>query len=139
MKSITYRIVSGSVVFLLAFSLLTNVCGIAAPPAATLTGLDVCLEDNSINGLLQWNSETGQYKFTRCSDGFMLTGTGTVGLVNGIRTLTDFRTDSRLSAGFNTGQLTGNATIYFRVAQGVWQVFRINATDPFAPCNCLLN
>jgi hypothetical protein len=139
MKSITYRIVSGSVVFLLAFSLLTNVCGTAAPTAATLTGLDVCLEDNSISGLLQWNSVTGQYKFTRCSDGFMLTGTGTAGLVDGIRTLKDFKRDRRISAGFNTGQLTGGATIYLMVAQGVWQVFRINATDPFAPCNCLLN
>jgi hypothetical protein len=48
-------------------------------------------------------------------------------LVNGIRTLTDFKADRRISAGFNTGPLTGSATIYL-VAQGVWQVFRINGT-----------
>ena len=53
--------------------------------------------------------------------------------------LKDFKTDRRISAGFNTGQLTGSATIYLMVDEGVWQVFRINATDPFAPCNCLLN
>jgi hypothetical protein len=116
----------------------TNVCGNAATTAATLTVLDVCLRDSSTGNLLQWNSVTGQYKFTRCSDGFMLTGTGSVGLVNGIRTLTDFKTDRRLSAGFNTSQLNGNATIYLQVAQGVWQVFRISETIP-TPCLCRLN
>jgi hypothetical protein len=66
----------------------------------------------------------------------MLTGTGVVKLVNGIRTLTDFKPDRRISAGFNTGQLTGSATIYFNIAQGVWQVFRINDTNPSAVCSC---
>jgi len=97
---------------------------------------DTCLKDNSTGNLLQWNSTTGAYKFTRCSDGFMLTGTGKVGLVNGIRTLTDSKSDRRVSAGFNTGQLTGSVTIYFNVATGVWQVFRIVDTNPFATCSC---
>ena len=116
----------------------TNVCGSAATTAATLTVLDVCLRDSSTGNLLQWNSVTGQYKFTRCSDGFMLTGTGSVGLVNGIRTLTDFKTDRRISAGFNSSQLDGNATIYLLAAQGVWQVLRISETIP-TPCLCRLN
>jgi len=99
---------------------------------------DTCLRDASGAGLLQWNSTTGQYKFTRCSDGFMLTGTGTVRLVNGIHMLTDSKTDRRISAGFNPGQLTGSATIYLMVTPGVWQVFRINEAIP-TPCLCLLN
>jgi hypothetical protein len=66
----------------------------------------------------------------------MVTGTGVVRLVNGIRTVIDFKADRRISAGFNTGQLTGSATIYLMVAQGVWQVFRINDTNPFATCSC---
>jgi parallel beta-helix repeat protein len=97
---------------------------------------DTCLKDNTTGNLLQWNSSTGQYQFTRCSDKFILTGTGTVALVNGIRTLNDFKADRRISAGFNTGQLTGNATIYLRVAQGVWQTFRIIDTNPSAVCKC---
>jgi hypothetical protein len=97
---------------------------------------DTCLKDNTTGNLLQWKSVTGQYKFTRCSDGFMITGTGVVKLVNGIQTLTDFRTKIRLSAGFNTGQLTGNATIYLQVVQGVWQVLRIVDTNPRAVCAC---
>src|SRR5262249_34907793 len=99
-------------------------------PTPPPPSFDTCLTANSTANLLQWSSATGAYKFTRCSDGFMLAGTGTVGLVNGIKTLTDFKSDRRISAGFNTGQLTGNATIYLQVAPGVWQSFRIVATNP---------
>ena len=96
------------------------------------------MKDNSTGNLFQWNSTTGQYMFTRCSDGFNLTGTGVVRLVNGIRTLTDFKTDRRISAGFNTGQLTGSATIYLMVTGGVWQTFRIVDTNPAAVCACVV-
>lgn len=100
---------------------------LATYKAAPIVGpsFDTSLTDNSTGNLLQWNSTTGEYKFTRSSDGFMITGTGVVKLVNGIRTLTDFKTDRRISASFNTGQLTGNATLYLMVAQGVWQGFWI--------------
>ncbi|MGH9763230.1 MAG: choice-of-anchor Q domain-containing protein, partial [Blastocatellia bacterium] len=67
----------------------TNQCGTATTNAALLTVFSVCLKDNATGNLLQWNSVTGQYKFTRCSDGFTLTGTGVVRVVNGIQTLTD--------------------------------------------------
>jgi hypothetical protein len=97
---------------------------------------DTCLKDNNTGNLLQWNSTTGQYKFTRCSDSFMLTGTGTVGLVNGIRTLMDFKSDRRISAGLNVGQLTGHATVYLQVVQGVWQSSQIVDTNPNAVCAC---
>jgi hypothetical protein len=66
----------------------------------------------------------------------MITGTGVVRLVNGIKTLADFKSNLRLSAGFNTGQLTGNATIYLQVVQGVWQTFQIVDTNPNAVCAC---
>ena len=60
-------------------------------------------------------------------------------LVNGIQTLTDFKTDRRISAGFKTGQLTGNATLYVQVALGVWQTFQIVDTNPNAVCACPLS
>jgi len=104
--------------------------------APVVNGFNTCLRDNTTGNLLQWSSTTGAYQFTRCSDGFTVTGTGVAKLVNGIRTLTDFKTDRRLSAGFNTGQLTGNATIYLKVAQGVWQSFQIVDTNPQAICSC---
>jgi len=97
---------------------------------------DTCLKDNSTGNLFQFNSTTGQYKFTRCLDNFTLSGTGSVALVNGIRTLRDDKPDRRIRAGFNTGQLTGAATLYLNVAPGVKQLFRINATNPSAVCAC---
>ena len=97
---------------------------------------DTCLKDNSTGNLLQWNSTTGAYTFTRCSDGFTLSGVGAIALVNGYRVISDLKNNRRINAGFNTGQLTGTATIYLQVAQGVWQVFRIVSTNPFAACRC---
>jgi len=105
-------------------------------PVPVGPSFDTCLKDNTTGNLLQWNRTTGQYQFTRCSDGFTLTGTGTIALVNGIRTLTDFKSDRRISAGYNTGQLTGNATVYLMVTQGVWQTFRVIDTNPSAVCKC---
>jgi hypothetical protein len=40
-----------------------------------------------------------------------------------------------LSGGSST-QLTGNATLYLKVAQGVWQTFRVIDTNPSAVCKC---
>jgi hypothetical protein len=97
---------------------------------------DTCLKDSSTGNLFLFNSTTGQYKFTRCSDGFMLSGTGVVRLVNGILTLTDSKPDRRVSAGFITSQRTGSLTIYIMIAPGVWQTFRINSTNPAAVCSC---
>jgi hypothetical protein len=62
-----------------------------------------------------------------------------VKLVNGIQTLTDFKSDRRISAGFNTGQPTGNAAIYLMVAQGVgrasrsWTITRIRCVPAGNP------
>jgi hypothetical protein len=94
-----------------------------------------CLKDNITGNVFQFDS-TGKYKFTRCSDGFMVSGTGVVQLVNGMLTLTDSKPDRRVSAGFITSQRTGSATIYIMIGQGVWQTFRINSTNPSAPCGC---
>jgi hypothetical protein len=97
---------------------------------------DTCLKDNSTGNLFQFSSTTGQYLFTRCADSFTLSGTGTVALVNSIRTLRDIKPDRKISAGFNNGQLTGSVTIYLKVAPGVWQLFQIHDTNPSAVCKC---
>lgn len=104
--------------------------------AFELQQFDACLKDNSTGDLFQWNSTTGQYMFTRCSGGFVLTGTGVVGQVNGILTLTDSKPDRRISAGLNLGSRIGGANIYLQLAPGVSQLFRINDTNPSAVCKC---
>jgi len=86
---------------------------------------------------LQWNSNTGDYLFKHCGPGaFTLVGKGTVALVNNIRTLTDIKSDRRISASFNLGQLTGRATLTLLVAPGVYQTFVINQTTPNASPGC---
>jgi hypothetical protein len=86
---------------------------------------------------LQWNSNTGDYLFKHCGPGaFTLVGKGTVALVNNIRTLTDIKSDRRISANFNLGQLTGRATLTLLVAPGVYQTFIISQTTPNASPGC---
>jgi hypothetical protein len=103
----------------------------------TVTAFDNCLQDDATANLLQWNSATGDYMFTRCgAGGFSITGKGKVSLVNSIQTLMDFKPDRRISAGFLTGQLTGGATVMLSPATGVYQTFRINQTNPHPACVC---
>jgi hypothetical protein len=98
---------------------------------------NVCLRDNGTGNVFQFDPLTGNYKFTRCKDNLTLTGTGTVGLVNSIVTIADNKPDRRLQAGFNLGQLTGSATIYFTTGPGMWQTFRINDTSGSGKnCSC---
>ena len=105
--------------------------------AAVAAAPDTCLRDNTTGDFLEWNATTGDYTFTHCGPhGFTLTGTGKVGLVNGIRTLMDSKPDRTISALFNTGQLTGMANVAIKLAPGVSQNFHLNDTIPHATCTC---
>jgi hypothetical protein len=105
--------------------------------AAVAAAPDTCLKDNTTGDFLQWNATTGDYTFTHCGPhGFTLTGTGKVGLVNGIRTLMDSKPDRTISALFNPGQLTGSANVAIKIAPGVTQNFHLNDTIPHATCTC---
>ena len=98
---------------------------------------NVCLQDNVSGDWISWNSQTGDYQFTRCGkNGFVLTGTGKVGSASSISTLTDARQDRRVSAGFMTGQLTGSATVVLLLAPGVYQTFRVTSSNPHPTCSC---
>jgi uncharacterized delta-60 repeat protein len=108
---------------------------------STFTGINpptfnYCMRDNTTGNFLQLNSTTGAYLLTRCKDGFTLAGTGKVQVVGSIVTLSDKRTNCVVSAGFNTGQRTGSATITLTLAPGIMQTIKINATNPYAACSC---
>jgi hypothetical protein len=107
-------------------------CGVPPPPT-----FNVCLKDDNTGNFIQWNSTTGAYLFTHCSpNGFTLSGTGVVGKVNGIETLTDKKPDRNITAGFNTGQLTGTAVVTIIAGPGLNTVYHINDTVPHAVCSC---
>jgi hypothetical protein len=113
-----------------------NTCSSTMTVAAALLVFDQFLKDDSTGNLLQFNSVTGQYLFTVCSTGFTLSGTGVIGHASGILTITDSKSDRKISAGFNTGSLTGSATIDLMAGAGVWQMFKINDTNAAAVCSC---
>ncbi|MGH9825820.1 MAG: hypothetical protein ACREDR_21540 [Blastocatellia bacterium] len=97
---------------------------------------DICLKDTSTSDVFAFNSLSGAYQYTRCKDGFIISGNGTVQNVGGILTLTDTESTRRVSAGLLTGQQTGSATIWFSVAQGVWEVFTIHDTTSLGTGTC---
>lgn len=110
-------------------------CGTPPPPPPTF---NVCLKDDTTGNFLQWNSTTGAYLFTHCggNDPFTLSGVGTVGKVNGILTLTDKKPDRNITAGFNTGQLTGTAVVTVITGPGLSTVYHISDTNPHPVCSC---
>jgi hypothetical protein len=104
--------------------------------ALNLTLFDTCLKDNTTGDMLQFNSKTGAYQFTNCSNGSTISGTGTTKVVGSILYLTDNQPTQKVSASFLTNQLTGSATLTSVMAPGVSQTFRINDTNPHATCAC---
>jgi hypothetical protein len=108
----------------------TDHAGNTASCSFTVTVFNTALA-SATGDSLEWNSGTGDYVFTHPgSNGFTLKGKGTASLVNGTRTLTDFKADRRITASFLLSQLTGRATITVLIAPGVWQTFVINQTSP---------
>ncbi|HYL99093.1 MAG TPA: hypothetical protein VEZ90_09080, partial [Blastocatellia bacterium] len=98
--------------------------------------LNGCIQDDHSGDTLRFNSQTGQYVYTRCKDKFTLTGTGVVRNSGGFITLTDSKPDRRITASFNPGTLTGRATITLILSPGVFQTITVNQTNPAATCAC---
>jgi hypothetical protein len=73
------------------------------------------LQDDSSGDLLRWNSTTGDYLYSRCGDGFTLSGTGTVASLGSTYTLTHNPSDRRVQATVNTSQQSGTASIQYPV------------------------
>ncbi|MGH9765351.1 MAG: putative Ig domain-containing protein [Blastocatellia bacterium] len=116
----------------------TDVNGCKGSLTVTLkiTGLDKCLQNDSGADRFQFSSITGDYLYTRCRDGFTLSGTGVVRLVNGILNLTDTRADRKIAIQYNNAQLTGGGTLNLISGPGVSQTIRITQTNPHAVCGC---
>jgi hypothetical protein len=97
---------------------------------------DVCLQDDHSGDTLKFNSQSGAYVYTRCRDKFTLPGTGIVSNANGIISLSDSRSDRRISGAFILGQLTGRANIILTPAAGIYQTIVVNQTNPHPTCTC---
>ena len=109
----------------------TDTSGNTASCSFTVTVYDVSLQDSFTGDIFKYNSYTGDYVFTRCADGFTVTGTGVIRYVNGLWMVTDSKADRRVSAGVSPTN-TGTATLSILAAPGVWLQLRINDTNPQA-------
>jgi hypothetical protein len=72
---------------------------------------DVCVQDDSDGNLVRFSSTTGDYEFTKCGTGFVLSGTGTVSRRGGIITLQHYLGDRRVSARVDNSVNRGTASI----------------------------
>lgn len=74
-------------------------------------GFDICLQDDSNGNLLQFNSTTGDYRFSNCRKGLTLTGRGRVSIRFCKVELQVTGTDRSISALANTCAHSGTASI----------------------------
>jgi spore coat protein CotF len=114
----------------------TDASGNKATCSFTVSAFNVCIQDDVTGDNLRFNSVTGSYIYTRCRDKFTLSGTGTARLAGGMLSLTDSRSDRKITAGLNTAQLTGRANITLILAPGIYQTITLNQTNPHATCTC---
>ena len=100
-----------SVRFLVVVSIISvYLISISLSEAGVIT-YNTCLQDNSSGYSLQINSTTGDYKFKRCSDGFTLTGLGSVTSHGSSFTLQHNPSDRRVTASWSTATNTGTASL----------------------------
>lgn len=74
---------------------------------------DLLLQDDSSGSILRWNSTNGEYLYSRCSDGFILTGTGRAISHGSTYTLTDNSEDRRVSATLDGAARAGEASVQY--------------------------
>ena len=74
-------------------------------------GSEICVQDDSNGNLLQFNSKTGDYKFSNCKKGFMLTGRGAVSIRFCKVELVDVQRDRNISLVANTCTHIGTASV----------------------------
>jgi hypothetical protein len=115
----------------------TDSLGRKASCSFTVTVYNVCLHNAITGDILEFSTTTGDYKFIHCATGFTLIGKGSVKVVNSVVVLSDTRSDRKVSAFFNQGQLTGSAVILFIQGPGVSQTFQIVDTSTVNTCSCI--
>ena len=118
-----------SVRFLVVVSIISvYLISISLSEAGVIT-YNTCLQDNSSGYSLQINSTTGDYKFKRCSDGFTLTGLGSVTSHGSTFTLQHNPSDRRVTANWSTSTNTGTASLQLPVGTTVITITDSNITN----------
>lgn len=94
---------------------------------------DTCLQDSE--GLLSFNSTTGDYVFTRCGpDGFNIAGTATLARSGCTLTVQHNADDRRILATINTCQNRGIASVQYFPRATTFSISDRNITDNTCAC-----
>lgn len=101
-----------------------------------LQAFDICLQDDSSQDTLQINSTTGAYKYTRCSDGRMLTATGKVTTQGCTITLQDFVGIRRVTAKVDTCGRRASASVQVRATVNILNVTITDRNTANNTCDC---
>ena len=88
------------------------------------------LQDDSSGDQFRFNSTTGEYIFSRCSNGYSLSGTGSLTVHSSTYTLTHNAGDRRVTASLDDAVHRGNASV---------QVFALGITFTIMDRNTLTN
>lgn len=96
--------------------------------------LDVCISDDSNGNLFQFNSVTGDYKFTACSSSFILSGRGTLKVKGCKTTLKDSAPGRTVSVTIKTCKKKANATITVVSPESSFSISDSNTAD--GNCTC---
>lgn len=98
------------------------------------TPFDMCLQDDSNGNLLQFNSTTGEYQFTKCRSGLVLSGTGSLTTRGSIITLQDYATDRRVLARIDGSVNKGTASIQVFSQGTTFTIMDRNTTNNTCTC-----
>jgi hypothetical protein len=80
--------------------------------ASRATNFDVCLQDDRSGDVLQFNSCTGDYQFTRCGvGGFTLIGKGRISRLDNVLNLSDLRVTAAVESRPFGSRNSGSAVI----------------------------
>jgi hypothetical protein len=101
------------------------------------SNFDVCFKDDGNGDLFQFDSTTGEYRFTQCSaGGVTLTGTGTLSRQGCLLLIEDNQSGRRVRAHFNHCNNKGQAVI--QIESGRKRTFVITDKDT-SNSNCACN
>ena len=95
---------------------------------------DICEQDDSNGNLLQFNSTTGAYQFTKCGSGLVLSGTGSLAKRGSIMTLQHYGTDRRVLARVDGSVNKGTASIQVFSQGTTFTIMDRNTTNNTCGC-----
>jgi hypothetical protein len=99
-------------------------------PALSSPTYNLLLQDDSSGDMLRWNTSTGDYVFSRCSNGFSLSGTGTATAHGSTYSLTHNPGDRRITATLDDGAHKGSASVQYPLSTTYTITDRNTTNDP---------